>query len=166
MVDHPLPPPDRLNALGVLTRREIEARILAPMLEALGEEFGRQRVLEVVSQVIIRIAQEQGSQLAESMGGNSLEHLSASMEAWKKDDAMQVEVLEWTEDKYSFNVRRCRYAEMYRALGVPELGMLLSCNRDYALIQGFNPAIHLKRTQTLMEGAMFCDFRYFQEEES
>jgi hypothetical protein len=49
---------------------------------------------------------------------------------------------------------------MYRALGVPELGALLSCNRDFALIQGFNPDVELRRTQTIMEGAPHCDFRY------
>ncbi len=32
--------------------------------------------------------------------------------------------------------------------------------RDYTLAQGFNPAIELTRTQTIMEGAPFCDFRF------
>jgi hypothetical protein len=49
---------------------------------------------------------------------------------------------------------------MYRALGIPELGAILSCNRDAALIEGFNPAVQLERTQTLMGGATHCDFRY------
>jgi predicted ArsR family transcriptional regulator len=153
--------PDRLNAIGVLTRREIEARILAPLLEALSEEFGRERVLEIARQTIIRVAWEQGAQLAQSMGGDDLAHFAASLEAWKVDDAMHIEVLEQNERHFSFNVTRCRYAEMYRALGIPELGALLSCNRDWALIQGFNPDVHLERTQTIMEGAPFCDFRYY-----
>ncbi|HSC72405.1 MAG TPA: L-2-amino-thiazoline-4-carboxylic acid hydrolase, partial [Candidatus Methylomirabilis sp.] len=49
---------------------------------------------------------------------------------------------------------------MYRALGIPELGAVLSCGRDYALGDGFNPDLQLTRTQTIMEGAPFCDFRY------
>lgn len=146
--------------MGVLTRREIEARILGPLLEALSDEFGRQRVLEITRQTIIRIAREQGADLAQSMGGNSLGHFANSLEAWKKDDAMQIEVLDATEQRFAFNVTRCRYAEMYRALGIPELGGLLSCNRDHALIEGFNPDVQLSRTQTIMEGASFCDFRY------
>jgi len=160
------PDPDslnRLNAIGVLTRREIEARILAPVIEALGQEFGRAQVLEILRQTIIRVAQEQGLQLAGNMGGNSLEHLAGSLEAWKKDGAMQIEVLEQTEQRFAFNVTRCRYAEMYRALGIPEMGVLLSCNRDGALIQGFNPDVRFQRTQTILEGATFCDFRYTKE---
>jgi hypothetical protein len=49
---------------------------------------------------------------------------------------------------------------MYRALGLGDLGASLSCQRDFALVEGFNPAIALDRTQTLMEGAPFCDFRF------
>ena len=40
---------DTLNArLGVLTRREVEARILKPIIDALGKAFGRDEVLAVV----------------------------------------------------------------------------------------------------------------------
>ncbi len=69
-------------------------------------------------------------------------------------------MLEQSPDRLAFNVVRCRYAEMYRALGLEALGASLSCQRDFALVQGFNPEIRLKRTQTLMEGAPFCDFRF------
>jgi hypothetical protein len=152
--------PDQLNALGVLTRREIEARILGPLLDALGDEFGRERVLEIARQVIIRIARQQGAQIAESRGGRSLAHFAASLEDWKVDNALEMEVLEQSETSFSFNVTRCRYAELYQALGIAELGAILSCNRDFSLIEGFNPGIQLTRTQTIMEGAAFCDFRY------
>jgi predicted ArsR family transcriptional regulator len=153
-------PPDTLNSIGVLKRREIEARILAPLLQALGERFGREEVLAIARQVIIQIAQQQGAALAESMGGDSIQHFADSLDNWTKDDALQIEVLVQDEDRLYFNVTRCRYAELYRALGIPELGALFSCNRDATLIQGFNPEITFSRTQTIMEGAPFCDFRY------
>jgi len=156
-----LPSPlNDLNAMGVLTRREIEVRVLAPMLAAFCTEFDRERVLAIARQVIVQVATEQGAQLAVQAGGCSLAHFSRSLEAWKKDDAMLIDVLEKNESRFFFNVRRCRYAEMYQALGIPELGQILSCNRDYALIEGFNPDVELQRTQTIMEGAQFCDFRY------
>jgi hypothetical protein len=146
--------------VGVLTRREIEARMIGPLVEALGEAFGREQVLEVVRRTIIQIAREQGETLARSMGGCSLAHFAASLEDWKKDGALEIEVLEQTEERFSFNVTRCRYAEMYRELGILEMGALLSCNRDGALMEGFNPHAALTRTQTIMGGAEFCDFRY------
>lgn len=154
-------PPDTLNArIGVLTRREVEARILAPVIDALGEAFGREQVIEIVRRAIINVAKEQGAQLAASMGDNSLAALAESLRFWTQDDALEIEVLAQDTERFEFNVTRCRYAELYRALGIPELGAVLSCNRDWALIQGFNPEIELTRTQTIMQGAPFCDFRY------
>jgi hypothetical protein len=54
---------------------------------------------------------------------------------------------------------------MYRRLGLEELGPILSCGRDGAMIDGFNPQIDFERTQTLMEGASHCDFRYRKREQ-
>jgi hypothetical protein len=158
-MDHnPSPPVDYMNAVGLLNRREIEALVLAPLLRALGEEFDRERVWEITRKVIQEIAREQGVQLANSVEANDLEHFTAAQESWKKDNAIQTEVLELTHKKFSFNVFRCRYAEMYSHLGVPELGKMLSCDRDFAFIEGFNSNIQLTRTQTIMEGADICDF--------
>ncbi|MEM7334818.1 MAG: L-2-amino-thiazoline-4-carboxylic acid hydrolase [Chloroflexota bacterium] len=124
------PPPDTLTTrLGVLTRREVEARILAPVIDALGNEFGREEVVDVVRNTIIRIAQEQGDDLAQTMGGNNSQSFLDSLQYWTKDEALLIDVLEHNDEKLSFNVTRCRYAELYKALGIPELGAVLSCNR-------------------------------------
>lgn len=152
---------DNLNAkIGVLTRREVEARILAPMLDAMGEAFGRERVIRVMRDTIIRIAKKQGTELAGFMGGVTFQHFAESLRFWTMDGALEIDVIEQTADVFSFNVTRCRYAELYEKLGIRELGTALSCARDYALIEGFNPDVSLKRTQTIMDGAPHCDFRY------
>ena len=156
-------PPDRLNEIGVLRRREVEARIIAPLVSAFTADFGRDRVIEIVKRVIVEIARQQGKALAEQMGGNSLAHFVQSKENWVKDGALEMDVVQLTDTAYDFNVNRCRYAEMYRTLGIPELGAVLSCGRDYALGEGFNPNMKLTRTQTIMEGAPLCDFRYRME---
>jgi len=156
-------PPDTLNSVGVLVRREIEARILAPMIEALGARFGREAALEVVRGVIVEIARRQGRELAAQLGGDTLTDFASSKEPWTRAGSLEVQTLQQNADAYDFNVTRCRYAEMYRALGIPELGAVLSCGRDGALGEGFNPALRLVRTQTIMEGAPCCDFRYRME---
>ena len=154
-------PEDRLNAkIGVITRREVEARILMPMIAALGDKFGRAGVLEVIRRTIVGIAREQGRDLSAMMGGDSLKHFAESLEFWTQDNALEIEVLEQTESVFAFNVTRCRYAELYESLGIRELGATLSCARDFALIEGFNPNVKLARTQTIMGGAPYCDFRY------
>jgi predicted ArsR family transcriptional regulator len=151
---------DRLNAVGVLTRREIEARVLAPVIDALGARFGRDEVIAIVRDVIVSTAREQGQAMAAARGDNSLQAFAGTLEPWTRQDAMRIEVREQSDERLSFDVTRCRYAEMYRALGIPELGAVLSCNRDAALIAGFNPEVRLVRTKTIMQGAPCCDFRY------
>lgn len=37
---------------------------------------------------------------------------------------------------------------------------LLVCTADFATAEGFGPDIELTRTQTIMQGATHCDFRY------
>jgi predicted ArsR family transcriptional regulator len=155
------PPPDTLSArIGVLTRREVEARILAPVIDALGEVFGREQVIEIVRDTIVRIARQQGAALAESMGDNSIPLFADTLRFWTLNNALELETLAKDDEHFEFNVTRCRYAELYRSLGIPELGAVLSCNRDAAMIEGFNPDIELTRTQTIMGGATCCDFRY------
>ncbi len=89
-----------------------------------------------------------------------------SLDRWRENGALELDLLEQSPTRLAFNVTRCRYAEMYRALGLADLGASLSCQRDYTLAQGFNPAIELTRTQTIMEGAPFCDFRFHLAESS
>ena len=151
---------ERLNAVGVLTRREIEARILAPVVNALGERFGRDEVVAIVREVIGGIAREQGRVMAAGRGDASLASFAQTLGPWTKDDALRLRVVDESPVRFDFDVTRCRYAEMYRALGIQELGEVLSCQRDAALIEGFNPDVTLTRTQTIMQGAASCDFRY------
>lgn len=161
-MDHSSPEkPDTLTQqIGVLTRREVEARILAPIIDALGEKFGRAEVIDVVRDAIVNLSQRQGAEMAEAMGDNGCAGFESSLQFWTKDEALKLDVLDKSDTTLNFNVVRCRYSEMYRDLGIPELGAVFSCNRDYAMIEGFNPDAKLTRTQTLMEGKSHCDFRY------
>ncbi len=70
---------------------------------------------------------------------------------------MSIELLEQSETTLAFHVV-CRYADMYRESGFSDYGMILSCNRDFAMIQGFNAQIKLSRTQTIMEGYLVAIF--------
>lgn len=146
--------------LSLLQRREIEARIVGPLLRAFAAEVGEEKTLEVTRNVIGALAREGGADLARSLGAATLDAFAQCLDRWREGGALEIEVLEQSPERLSFNVTRCRYAEMYRALGLAELGSSLSCMRDFALVEGFNPAIRLCRTQTIMEGASHCDFRF------
>ncbi len=155
-----------IEQVPLLTRREIEARILAPFVEDLAAVFGREAVLEVLRGTIQRLARQQGAALAQRLGRNDLTALEEVVNWWRGDDALRLEVEARDARTFAFCVTRCAYAEMYRDLGLaPELGAILSCSRDAAFIEGFNPRLRFRRTHTLMEGASGCDFHYTLEEQ-
>jgi hypothetical protein len=154
-----MPDRDTLNDVGLLKRREIEARIVAPLLERLAAEYG-EGVYDVARDVIVDVARDSGAALAQQLGDDSLTSFARGLADFSADGALESEVVEITDTTFGFDVHRCRYAEMYRALGIEDLGATLSCNRDGSLIEGFNPNIEFSRTQTIMEGATHCDFRF------
>ncbi len=149
-----------LNAMPVIERRRIEAMVLGPMLRAFQNEIGVERTNAIARQVITGIAREQGSAFARRTGKRDLKSFAANKEPWRRGGALEVQTLEETPKSYSFNVTRCRYAEMYRELGFADLGDIFPCTRDFEFSKGYNPDVKLVRTQTIMKGAAFCDFRY------
>ena len=151
--------------VSLLRQREIEARLVGPLYSAFAEEIGEERTREIIARIIRELAKESGCAAAKHVGGNDIAKLAEAKERWQEGHALTLEVIRQDDRALDFNVTRCRYAEMYRALGLEHLGGLLSCNRDAAMIEGFNPAIKLTRTQTLMEGASHCDFRFRVEAE-
>jgi hypothetical protein len=144
----------------LLEQREIEARVVGPLIRGFADELGLDKTLAIVRSVIVNLAHESGAELAARLGESTLGAFAQGIDRWTEGGALELEVLETSPDRLSFNVTRCKYAEMYRALGLADLGGSLSCCRDFALIEGFNPEITLERTQTLMEGASHCDFRF------
>ncbi|UCH26665.1 MAG: L-2-amino-thiazoline-4-carboxylic acid hydrolase [Trueperaceae bacterium] len=152
---------DNLNEqVGVLKRREIEARILKPFVEAVGAELGHERTRELLQHVVIEAAEGDGYAMRGNTDSPGLIEFAQMWEPWFRGGALEIEEIERNEARWYFNVTRCRYAELYKELGLEQLGGVLSCNRDAALIKGYHSSIELKRTQTLMEGADCCDFRY------
>jgi len=156
-----------MSETSILERRRIEAEFAGHVLETLAEELGPERARALLRTAITKMAHAAGRAAAGATPGNEdgshppdLADLARIMPAWQRDDALRIEWLESTPQRLSFNVTRCRYAESYRAMGLGDLGDTLSCNRDGEFCHGYNPDIRLARTQTIMGGAAFCDFRY------
>jgi predicted ArsR family transcriptional regulator len=145
--------------ISILDRRKIEAQIAGPLIKAFIEEIGEDKALAVVRSVIGKLARQSGMDLAKALGGNTMADLARGLTAWAKGDAYEMEGTTLSATEYVYNITRCRYAEMYKAIGMADLGVILSCGRDFELISGFNPKMKLTRTKTIMEGCDCCDFR-------
>ncbi|MEY8828224.1 L-2-amino-thiazoline-4-carboxylic acid hydrolase [Sedimentitalea sp. XS_ASV28] len=150
-----------INDIPILLRRRIEAMILKHVLDVITERSGREEGEAVIGETCSRSAIEQGEQLAQALGhAPDLGDFADIMPNWTREDALRIEMVEASETRMDFNVTRCRYSEMYREMGLGDIGHLLSCNRDGDFCIGYNPEIELTRTQTIMKGASHCDFRY------
>src|SRR6202453_4642122 len=155
---------DRTNKgdseLGILARRRIEAAIIAPIYSEMREAIGEEKARDILRRAIRRAAIDAGTEMASRADGEAnLESFKAILPLWTKD-ALTIEVIDDKPGVLDFNVRRCRYAETYRAMGLGAIGDILSCNRDGAFCEGYHARIKLTRTQTIMGGASHCDFRY------
>ncbi len=73
---------------------------------------------------------------------------------------VDVEMLKQEADAMEFNVTGCRYADFFRQLGEPELGAVLLCEVDDHQVEVGSPEVEFTRTQTIMKGGSYCDFRY------
>ena len=144
--------------ISILDRRKIEAQIAGPLIKAFIEEIGEDKALALVRSVIGKLARQSGMDLAKALGGNTMADLARGLTAWAKGDAYEMEGITLSATEYVYNITRCRYAEMYKAIGMADLGVILSCGRDFELISGFNPKMKLTRTKTIMEGWDCCDF--------
>lgn len=143
-----------------LERRKIEGRALIPFLAACREKFGDRATRELVAAAIRSLAVGDGARWAETFG-NGIDGLRRVAEdLWAAGGALDLEVIDQTADHLAFNVRRCRYAEFYKELGLADLGTQIHCARDHAMVEGFDDGLELKRSQTIMAGGSCCDFRF------
>lgn len=153
-------------AVTLLEQRQIEANVLAPLIKAFQREFGIERTNAIVHEVITNIARKHGEALAtQQEEGTPIEKMAAGLSRFSAGGALEVEEVDHSNDRYAFNITRCGYAEFYKKMGIPELGFLLSCSRDFALTEGMSPDLQLTRTQTIMQGAIHCDFRFRLKQE-
>ncbi len=145
----------------MLERRRIEAEILALVYDEMKSEFDADTAKRIITAAVRKSAIAQGQYLAEQRGGEtSLAAFVELQKLWTAGGTLEVEPGHEDESRYEFTVKRCMYAEMYQDMGLGDLGFTLSCNRDGTLCEGFDPKLKLSRSQTIMEGADHCDFKF------
>lgn len=152
-------------SISVIEQAKIQAQVLVPLVKTLQAELGAARANALVRKALGDLYRGFGEEFwkARNHGENEADlgkAVASAFRTYARDDALAYDVIEQTHDAFAFDVKRCAYAEFYKALGEPELGFLLICTADFAIAEGFGPDIKLTRTQTIMQGASHCDFRY------
>ena len=148
-----------VSDVPIIVRREIEARMIAPFIRAFAEEFGEEKTLEIVRGVVAELAEQAGRETAEKLGENTPEsYVCKAIPAFAAGGALKYEIKEASPELAKMDVVYCAYVDMYKSLGLTDLGFVLSCERDIGFLKGFNPDIEFIREDTLMNGAPYCDY--------
>ena len=145
----------------VIEQAKIQARVLVPLVKALQAELGERRANALVRGALGDIYRRLGEKWWRAKSGDDLgANIASAFATYAAGDALDYRVREQSQLTFQIDVTGCRYAQFYEELGVPELGFLLVCGSDFPFAEGFGPDIKLTRSQTIMQGASHCDFRY------
>ena len=149
--------------IPLIEQVKIQAQVLVPLVKALQAELGEERANAIVRKALGDLYRKYGEKWWRTQGARNLgEKVASAFEMFAAGDALEYEVVKKATDAFELNVTECRYAKFYNKIGVPELGFLLTCSADFDFFhaEGFGADAQLTRTQTIMQGASHCDFRY------
>ena len=149
--------------IPLIEQVKIQAQVLVPLVKALQAELGEERANAIVRKALGNLFRKYGEKWWRTRGTRNLgEKVASAFEMFAAGDALEYKVVKETADAFELNVTQCRYAEFYQKIGAPELGSLLTCSgdADFFHAEGFGTNARLTITQTIMQGASHCDFRY------
>ena len=147
--------------IPLIEQVKIQAQVLVPLVKALQAELGEERANAIVRKALGNLYRRYGEKWWRTQGARDLgEKMASAFDMFAAGDALNYEVIKQAADAFEINVTQCRYAKFYHEIGAPELGFLLTCSADFPMAEGFGADVQLTRTQTIMQGASHCDFRY------
>jgi hypothetical protein len=152
--------------IPIIEQAKIQARVLVPLVKALQAELGEERANALVREALGDVYRRLGEEWWRAKESRHVgERVASAFASFAEGNALDYSVRSQSQDTYEFDVTGCRYAQFYKELGEPELGFLLVCSSDFPFAEGFGPDIKLTRSQTIMQGASHCDFRYRRQKD-
>src|SRR5215211_5974182 len=148
--------------LSLLDKTRIQAQVLVPVLRALRAELGKAKADAIVKQALRGWSKQLFAAIGDGVDGSPRRKWAAMHTAMAEatEEDVTVEMRRHDKEALEFDITHCRFAEFFRALGEPELGALLICHVDADIADAGGGDVSFRRTQTLMQGASCCDFRY------
>ena len=142
-----------MTELTNFERVKIQMEYVVPLIKDLQALLGE----DTINDALKRRARE--SEVSIDSGKQpDFSRMTDGAKMFAEGGALDYDIIASGDDHFDMDVKRCQYAEMMDELGGREFGHLLLCNRDFAAAKRIGMA--LTRTQTKMQGADYCDFRY------
>jgi len=148
--------------LSLLEKTRIQAQVLVPVMRALRAEIGREKADAIVRGALREWSRQLFAAIGESIDGSPRRKWAAMQGALNDVTAREVtfDILRQDKEALEIDVTTCGFADFFRTLGEPELGALLVCQTDIDIAAAGEGEVHFDRSQTLMQGAPCCTFRY------
>ena len=148
--------------ISLLDLLKIQAQVLVPVLKAFRAEIGEEKANSIAMSALRDWSKRLYHGIGDAVEGTPRQKWESITAAFipRVGDDIDVEFLKQEDDALDYNVNSCRYAEFFRQLGEPELGALLTCDADRVMEEVGGDEVTLGRTQTIMKGAKYCDFRF------
>jgi len=148
--------------ISLLDEVKLQAVVLVPIIRALCAEVGKQRANRIVSNALRDWSRSVFQSLGAEAKGSPREKWASVTATYMGRVGNDIEI-EWIKrdaNEIECNVIGCRYADLFRQPGEPELGSVLLCETDVHVAELGAPEVEFTRTQTIMQGAEYCDFHY------
>jgi hypothetical protein len=142
-----------MSELTHFEKRKIQMEYVVPLVKDLQEILGEGVVLQALEE-LGRRRYERASPRAQI----DVSQIEPMLEIYAAGGSLDYDLIASSDDAFDINITGCRYAEMMEELGGREFGHLLICNGDF--VGAREMGLELERTQTRMQGADHCDFRY------
>lgn len=136
-------------------RISIHMEYAVPLVRSLQRILGEDVVNDALEERMrqdVAVARE-GPRAAADIGA-----FAAGIQHYAAGDALEYEVLAADDERFDIDVTRCAYQDTMEKMDALDIGHLLICNLDFAMAE--RAGLELRRTQTCMQGASHCDFRY------
>lgn len=148
--------------ISLLDQVKIQAQVLVPLLRALRAELGEERANRLVTAALRDWSRDMFLRIGALLPGSPKEKWAGlnALAMPRIGTDVDIQMLKQESGAMEFNITGCRYADFFRALGEPELGAVLLCEADDHTAEVGSPDVEFTRTQTIMKGAGYCDFRY------
>ena len=131
-------------------------------MRALRAELGEKRANALIRRALRDWSQQLFAAIGDGIEGSlrrkwtTMHHALADV----SERDVTVDMRRQDDEALVFDVTECRFAAFFRALGEPELGALLVCEADFDIAAAGGRDVSFSRSQTLMQGASCCTFRY------
>ncbi|MEM7017076.1 MAG: L-2-amino-thiazoline-4-carboxylic acid hydrolase [Pseudomonadota bacterium] len=143
------------DKLTIHERMTVQMQYVVPLIRDLQDILGEDVINEALAERLRR--QLNAAKQAPSKEADML-RMESDTAKFSAGNALDVEIVKADAEKFDMNVTRCAYAEMMESMNARDIGHLLICNMDFAAAERIGMV--LERSQTQMQGADFCDFRY------